>query len=484
MKASRVDTSGRWRVPLFLFLGVYFFSGLSHIATSFDSRWTVYIAMSIWSHGDTNLDEYPAAIEQNNFYALECVDALGHVRTGPPEGCTGHWYDSYPIGGTVLTTPLIVAAIGVMKLLHPLVRHLQAAQPVAGITGPAQRSSEVIAGFLNGDYQIAHSLIEMEVASFLLAAAAVMVYFIARRFLPVKRAVLLALLFALATSAYSVAGRAVWQHTPSMLLLTIIIYMLLRAGDRDNPRPSLAGWAGLPVALAYTVRPTDALFVAVFTLYVAVRHRRYLGYYLLAAAPVAAAFIAYDFSVYHALFSPYYRSDLIGFYPQNWPKMAMALAGNLISPSRGLLIFTPVFLFAIVSMVRMKWRAPLAPWLAVLALAHWIVVSSYITNWWAGHSYGPRFFTDITPIFALFLIPWFEQWNGLSRFARVTFVTFALVGFAIHLRGGWSQAVIQWNVDPVNIDAHPERNWDWSDPPFLRWRVVPVDSLPKDVNHE
>src|SRR5580700_8860549 len=165
-----------------------------------------------------------------------------------------------------------------MKLLHPLVRHLQAAQPVAGITGPAQRSSEVIAGFLNADYQIAHSLIEMEVASFLLAAAAVMMYLIASRFLPVKRAVLLALLFALATSAYSVAGRAVWQHTPSMLLLTIIICMLLRAetaNDTENPRPSLAGWAGLPVALAYTVRPTDALFVAVFTLYVAVRHRRY-----------------------------------------------------------------------------------------------------------------------------------------------------------------------------------------------------------------
>jgi len=460
-----MKAAARWRVPLLLFLGVYFFSGLSHIATSFDSRWTVFIAMSIWNHGDTNLDEYPAAIEQNAFYALECVDGQGRVRTGQPEACSGHWYDSYPIGGTVLVTPLVVAAVDVMKLLHPLVRHLHSSQPV-------------IAGFLNGDYEIAHSLIEMEVASLLLAASTVMMYFIARRFLPVKRAVLLALLFALATSAYSVAGRAVWQHTPSMLLLTVIIYMLLRAADSDHPRPSLAGWAGLPVALAYTVRPTDALFVAVFTLYVAVRHRRYLGYYLLAAAPVAVTFVAYNFSVYHALFSPYYRSDLIGFYPQNWPRMAMALAGNLISPSRGLLIFTPVFIFAIVSMLRMKWKTQLSPWLAVLALAHWIVASAYVNNWWAGHSYGPRFFTDLTPIFVLFLIPWFDRWDGLSRFARAAFIACTLVGLAIHLRGGWSQAVIQWNVDPVNIDAHPERNWDWSDPPFLRWRVVPLASLP------
>ncbi len=100
---------------MILFLVVYFFSGLSHIATSFDSRWTVYIAMSMWNHRDTNLDEYGAALHKNALYALECVDAQGHVRTGPPESCDGHWYDSYPIGGTVLTTPLIVAAVDVTE---------------------------------------------------------------------------------------------------------------------------------------------------------------------------------------------------------------------------------------------------------------------------------------------------------------------------------------------------------------------------------
>jgi hypothetical protein len=440
-----------WRVPVILFLGVYFFSGLSPVATSFDSRWTVYIAMNLWNHGHTNLDDYPGAIRSNDYYALECVDSHGKVRIGGPEACDGHWYDSYPVGGTVLATPLIVAAVGTLKLAHPLLAHFHTAQPV-------------IAGFLRGDYDIAHPLIEMEVASFFLAGTAVMIYLIARRFLPVRRAVMLALLFALGTSAYSVAGRAVWQHTPSMLLLTIIIYLLLRAEER----PSLAAWAGLPVALSYTVRPTDALFVAIFTAYVAVRHRRYLGWYLLAAAPVAAAFIAYDGSVYHALFSPYYRSDLVGFYPQNWSRMAMAMAGNLVSPSRGLLVFTPVFLFAIVSLARGKWKTPLALWLAVLAIGHWLVVSAYVGNWWAGHSYGPRFFTDITPIFVLALIPYFENWDEMARVARGLFVVLALLGMAIHLRGGWSTAVYQWNVDPVNIDAHPERNWDWSDPQFLR----------------
>ncbi len=51
------------------------------------------------------------------------------------------------------------------------------------------------------------------------------------------------------------------------------------------------------------------------------------------------------------------------------------------------------------------------------------------------------------------------------------FVTLALISLAMSLRGGWSYAVYLWNVDPQSVDRHPERNWDWSDPPFLRWRV-------------
>ena len=437
-------------MPLLLFAGVYLFSGLSPVATSGDSRWSVYIAMGLWNHHSTTLDDYPRAIRDNDEYALECVGPSGRVTTHVPS-CAGHWYDSYPIGASVVPAPLVIAAVGVMEALRPLMSHLHTTKPV-------------IAAFLRGDYQTAHPIVEEEVASALLAAAAVVMYFIALRFLPAARAVILALLFALATSAYSVAGRALWQHTPSMLLLAIIIYMLLRSEDR----PALAAWAGLPVALAYTVRPTDALFVLIFTAYVALRHRRYLWLYLLAAAPVATAFIAYNESVYHAIFSPYYRTTLNGFDPRNWPLLGAALAGNLISPGRGLFIYTPIFLLAVWSMLRRKWKTPLAPWLAALALLHWLAISAYVDNWWAGECYGPRFFTDLTPIFALFLIPYFAKWTTLSFPFRTAFVALALIAFAMHLRGGWSAAVYNWNVDPVKIDQHPARNWDWSDPPFLR----------------
>jgi hypothetical protein len=440
-----------WKVAAWLMIGVYLFSGLSPVGTSFDSRWTVFVAMSIWQHGDTNLDEYSRQIRESNYYAAACISPDGSDRRGAPERCEGHWYNSYPVGGTILTLPLVLAAVGVMHMLHPLVGRFHNAEPV-------------VDGFFRDDYDLAHPVIEMEVASLLLAVATAVIYFLARRYLPEKRALILALLYALATPAYSVGGRALWQHSPSMLLLAIVISMLIRA----EKNPSLAAWAGLPVALSYTVRPTDALFVIVFTAYVAVRFRKQLAGYLFAALPVAAIFVAYNFSIYHHPLTPYYQSSLEGFLPKNWRRLAEALAGNLISPSRGLLVYTPVFFFSIWSMIRSLWQTRLNIWLSGLAFFHWIAVSSYVVSWWAGMCYGPRFFSDLTPVFVLFLIPYLMRWEALPRLTQITFVVFALIGLGMHLRGGWSTAVYEWNVKPASVDTHPERNWEWRDPPFLR----------------
>ena len=438
-------------IPVLLFLGVFAFSGLSPTSTSTDSRWTVYIAMSMARHHVTNLDDYEATIEQNDYYATECVDSQGRIRNGPPSHCDGHWYSRYPIGGPLLTAPLIVTAVEMLRLARPLLKHVHSWDPIT-------------IAFLRGDFDPAHALIEKWVASFLLALATVTMYFIACRFLPARRAVFLALLFGLATSAYSVAGRALWQHTPSMLLLSVIIYLLLRAEEQ----PMMAAWAGIPVALSYTVRPTDSLFVLVFTAYVATHHRKQLTRYLLAAAPIGLLFVAYNYSIYRTILSPYYRSSLSGFLPQNWPRFAEALAGTLISPSRGLFVYTPIFLLAVWSMLRGLWKTSLAPWLATLALLHWIVVSSFVQAWWGGHSYGPRFFTDLIPVFVLFLIPYFAHYSEFSRTLRTAVVALALLGLAMHVRMGWSMAPWNWNTIPTNVNDHPGRNWDWRDPPFLR----------------
>lgn len=428
--------------PMLLFVGVFLACGLTRIATSFDSRWSVPLILRLVTAGDLRLDGYTELMRETPGYGVVCVSDAGVTENTEPDACAGHWVPSYPIGGPVLAVPIVLPIVAVFRL--------------AGL-----------------DVMRYHARIEMEAASVFVAMTAVLVFAIARRQLAERRAVMLAVLFAFATPAFSTASRALWQHTPSVFLLTLTIYLLLRAEERAG----LAAWAALPVALSYTVRPSNALFVLLFTAYVAMRHRQMFWRYALGGTAVAAVFAWVNLSVYGSLLPPYYQARAGMEVPGYWAGVLTAGVGLLMSPSRGLFVFTPVFVFSIFAMAKGSWRTPLAPWLAigtgvyVALMTLFLGPAAFPGNWWGGASYGPRLLTDLSPILCLFLIPYLEQWEAMGASARRVFFALALMGLLIHYRAGWAEAVWIWNVKPANVDKHNERLWDWADAQFLRFRV-------------
>jgi hypothetical protein len=110
----------------------------------------------------------------------------------------------------------------------------------------------------------------------------------------------------------------------------------------------------------------------------------------------------------------------------------------------------------------------LAPYLAAIVVLHAIMISL----WWPGHCYGSRYFTDMTPLLTLFLIPAIEhgrEMKGpLRTAAGAVFVIAAFWGVFTNARGATSAAANNWSDTPVNVDLAPARVWDWTDPQFLR----------------
>src|SRR5262249_51876707 len=142
-------------------------------------------------------------------------------------------------------------------------------------------------------------------------------------------------------------------------------------------------------------------------------------------------------------------------------------------PSRGLLIYTPFLLFSIWGMRQARkngWLRPLAGYLIVIVAGYWLLIAVYYETWWGGHSYGPRLFTDVMPLFILFLIPVLSKWRESPKWgpAAIAFVVLLAVSGFIHSRGARSFDVYLWNVSPVNVDQRPGRLWEWRDPQFLR----------------
>lgn len=395
---------------------VVFAAHFAGLITSYDSRWTIPTARSILREGNTDLEEYRARIEsdRSNDYMLETVD--------------GRYYSIFPIGGSLLALPVVF---------------------VLDVTGT----------------RVPDGKTEKLVASFLVALAAMVVYLIGRLTLSVPRALLLSFVFAFCTPAWSVASRGLWQHGPSMLMLALSLWIVLAA----ERRPWVIQLAALPLAFAYVVRPTNALSIVAISLVVLLRHRRFFWKYVLWALPVAVPFLLFNFAVYHSWHSWYYSIKRVGHGALLWE----ALAGNLVSPSRSFLVFSPILLLAVYgAWLRLRRdRAPLDWALAAVLVLHWLVISSF-PQWNGGHTYGNRFFSDVVPYFTYFLIPVIAALPDPRRFRRpalaIVFVALVMISFAIHYRGAYRRIVWDWNSRPVDIDADPSRIWDWRDPQFLR----------------
>jgi hypothetical protein len=444
---------------------VFFVHALSPALTSGDSRWTVPVALSLLERGDTNLDEYLDLIRENGYYAAECIRPPGAVVGSAMGDCTGgHIYNWYPIGVPVLAAPVVFVIRAALDLAGPWLAH----PALFGI-------HPIIDAFLRADLVGSRALVEMIVASFFIALAAAFMFLLARRFLPARWAVGLALVFAFATPAWSTASRALWQHGPSMLMTTIILWLLARAERRAI---HFVG-AGAAAALGYTVRPTNLLLLVVIALFVLRHDRRFFLAYAAGAAAALACFLTYNFSVYERALPSYY--SLTPPPLDSWRAVAWilhSLAAQLVSPNRGLLIFTPVFLFSLAGLwraLRTRWLAPLPAYLAVLTVLQIAVVARFYQFWVGGHSYGPRLTSDLTPVLVFLLIPLFADWSRAGFAPRRTLGLFGaaiLFSVFVHARGALSMETHRWNIDPVNVDHHQQRVWDWRDLQFLRGIVM------------
>ncbi|MHB1390778.1 MAG: hypothetical protein ACYCXF_06015 [Thermoleophilia bacterium] len=407
-------------VSILIFFFVFLPFMLSKPVVS-DSRFAIQTSISIIREHNTDLDEYMGLLKEQRFYETEWVG--------------DHIYSKFPVGASLSALPVVLL--------------LEVATDTNDSAGPVIQTAT-----------------DHFTAAVIAAASTVLIYLIAMLFFARKRyGLLLAFIFGFCTSVWSTASLALWQHGPSMLMLALTLYLLLLARDR----PSLARFAGIPLAFSYVTRPTNSISVLLLSFYIFWQFRKYFPGFLLGAMTVAVPFLLFSLKVYGAILPPYYDTHKLGF-----GNLPVALAGNLISPARGLLIFSPVIVFSVVGLVvkiRRRQFDLLDGCLVAIILLHWLSISSFEAEWWAGHSFGPRLFSDMTPYLVYFMIPAVTMITGMRFRPRVAvsviFAVLVCFSFFVHLRGATSIPVQTWNNQP-EVFHHQERIWDWRDLSFLR----------------
>lgn len=261
-----------------------------------------------------------------------------------------------------------------------------------------------------------------------------------------------ALVFALGTTVLSSASQALWSLTGELFFLTAALWLLLSREDSAGR----ALLAGLAVGGAFSCRPTAVVAGGAMAILLWRRWRELLAYAIGMLTSAGATSLAL-YSIYGHPLGGY---GLVNQGERWGNRVAEGLAGVLVSPSRGLLLFFPYLL-----LVPLGWPVlrndprHKRTFLAALAASAglYLLVSGY-DEWWGGKSIGPRLMTEAAPFLALLMAPAFRRWRDLGR-ARVALAIALALALGTQLLSTYTTRGYAWN-------AH----YDLHSPP-LRWSV-------------
>lgn len=311
-------------------------------------------------------------------------------------------------------------------------------------------------------------------ASVLTAGAVAFTFFTARRFMSAGRAFLLAAALGTGTGYWPTVSQTLWQHETAIFGMSLAL-LAFTAPELRLPHLLLVG---VGLGIAGTSRPQLAPAVLVLLAGVAMR----AGIRAWPSAAVAGTFAAALLAVNVSWFGhPMGAMPLLeALHPRvhaterTFQLSAAGFAGLLLSPNRGLLIFSPIVAVAAAGL-RRAWRegraSPLI-WCAAAATAQYALYAMYAV-WWAGHTFGPRYMLDVLPLLAVLAAAGVND-RALPRAAAVAIAGALAWSVAVSAAGAFVFPNERWNVSPADVDRYHHRLWDWSDLQIVRaWRGAP-----------
>jgi len=388
--------------------------------TAADGRGTLLTSHAIYSAGTLKLDAYPELASPDD-YKFDVVN--------------GHVYYALALGAPVLCVPVVAIADW--------------------------------CGWSAVDLAV-ESRLQRVVAAFSVALIFLILLATFRLRLGYRTSLVLSLTFVLGTAFSSTLGVGLWNQDLEVPLLLLALYLILRAEYCGAPLPGF--WLGLALGAAYVVRPTALIAIGMSCLYVLIRRRAELPRVILGMAICVGGLVAMSYAEFGYALPPYYRAVI---QEETWHHN-LVLRGLLISPGRGLFVFSP-FLILPVIWVLIRFRRLERKYIglaAVIWLVAQVLAMSRHVHWWGGTCFGPRLLTDAVVALVPIAFAAADDYSRLRagkdrQLACGLFVLLATASMFIHtVQGLYNRYTLEWNRRP-SVETNVFSIFDWEYPQFF-----------------
>ena len=400
-------------IYILTFLIVFIFNINPLILQSEDIISTATTPFSILNEGNVNLDEYMPIMK--NAYPNP------DDRTAKPYYTVyknGHYYSAFPLLTSLITTPLYIVPV-----------------------------------VLKTTVDIDTIRIMSRIGGAFIAALATGVFFLILKNLlkSTKNILMLTFVFAFASNTYAISSQGVWQHGTSQLILGLLLLGIIKKNYY---------MAGFFAGIAYWARPTNLLSSFMFFAYL-------VWIYYDTLTPKTNTFIdkiksvslkdvnlqplikysiglfggllitmGFQTIVFGSIFGTAYGSAFDGFKTDLYHWL-FGFLGLWLSPSKGILWISPVFLFMFYGFYT-SFKSPrkqkLYFILTLTVILHTLALGKWY-SWFGGYSWGYRMANDVIPYMTILLIPFMKSKYFKKRITKVLFVITLLYSLFVQTLG-------------------------------------------------
>lgn len=400
-----------WRrlVLFFLLLVAIYFS--RPLLVSMDTVSNSILPFSILLHHDVFLDRYLTGVNLSTAYYARPFH--------------GHYISSYPIGPAVTALPLYFFYV-----------------------------------LFGGQASLHSGLVLAKLSGALIATTSAFLLYKVLQNLGIKKSLRLffIILYALGTETFSISSQALWQHGPAELWIVVFLFGAVKIFQEKSPSRMSSYGSGFALGMLLLSRPQDIVIASPFFLLLILTPKRKYVLHALSIFLVFALFnVLYNTHFYA---EPTLRGGPTQIATILSAPLTVGLAGNLISPSRGLLVFMPwtIVGFFWLSKVSKRdfYRTVYAP--TLIAVILYILLYSKLGYWAAGASFGPRYMTDISPALTVLAAGYWGQWKTakapLSYLRMSILGVFAVWSILIQFLGTYTPG-FRWNLAALTDTFEP-----------------------------
>ena len=236
-----------------------------------------------------------------------------------------------------------------------------------------------------------------------------------------RKSLLVTFIYLFSSVNFALISQALWQHGPVQLFLLLAIYMfagiIFEKQEKLDLKKTFLG--GLFMGISVLSRPTAGLPVivlSVFLVYLILKSyskKSLLQFLLLVVAGLTLCFLFfvwYNKTYYISIENQGYFNQLGRSWLSKFPE---GFLGMWISPSKGILTYSPVFLFSLLGafiVFKRKNYKEDSLYIAsiIIILLHTLIVGRW-KHWYGGWSFGYRMSSDILPFLTLLLVPYIKS---------------------------------------------------------------------------